>query len=185
MEKNIFERLRAGEAVDMQTPEYADAVAEMMRSATLCHTINNAVPGSEEVKKGMSELFGEGLPDDSSILPPFQVDYACSVRLGHHVFINHSLTMMAAGGIAIGDGTMIGPNVQLLTDNHDLHNRMVLRCKPITIGKNVWIGAGATVLPGVTIGDNAVVGSCAVVTKDVPENAIVVGNPARVIRTIE
>ncbi|MGI6222877.1 MAG: sugar O-acetyltransferase [Prevotella sp.] len=185
MERNIFERLRAGEAVDMQTPEYADAVAEMMRCATLCHTINGAVPGTDEVRRSIAALFGDGMPEDSNILPPFQVDYACSVSLGHHVFINHSLTMMAAGGITIGDGTMIGPNVQLLTDNHDFHNRMVLLCKPINIGKNVWVGAGATVLPGVTIGDNAVVGSCAVVTKDVPENAIVVGNPARVVRTIE
>lgn len=92
--------------------------------------------------------------------------------------------MMSAGGITIGDGTMIAANVQLISNNHDLYERQIITCKPIIIGKNVWIGAGATVLPGITIGDNAVIGAASVVTKDVPADCIVAGNPARFIKRI-
>ena len=76
-------------------------------------------------------------------------------------------------------------NVQLISNNHDLHDRQILICKPVHIGKNAWIGAGATILPGVTVGENAVVAAAAVVTKDVPANAIVGGNPAKLIKMIE
>ena len=79
---------------------------------------------------------------------------------------------------------MIGPNVTVVTDNHDLQNRMVLLCRPVHIGKNVWIGACAGIMPGVTIGDNAVIAGGAVVVKDVEANTVVGGNPARVIKRI-
>ncbi|MBQ3769783.1 MAG: hypothetical protein II866_12450 [Prevotella sp.] len=91
---------------------------------------------------------------------------------------------MAAGGITIEDGVMIGPNVRIVTDNHDFQNRMVLRCKSVHIGRNAWIGVGAIILPGVTIGENAVVAAGAIVTKDVAPNAIVGGNPAKFIKNI-
>ena len=93
--------------------------------------------------------------------------------------------MMSRGGITIEDGAMIAANVQLISNNHDLHDRQILICKPVHIGKNAWIGAGATILPGVTVGGNAVVAAAAVVTKDVPANAIVGGNPAKLIKMIE
>ena len=92
--------------------------------------------------------------------------------------------MMSAGGITIEDGAMIAANVQLISNNHDLYERQIITCKPVHIGKNVWIGAGATILPGVTVGDNAVVGAASVVTKDVAPNTIVAGNPARFIKAI-
>lgn len=92
--------------------------------------------------------------------------------------------MMSAGGITIDDGAMIAANVQLISNNHDLYERQVITCKPVHIGKNAWIGAGATILPGVTVGDNAVVGAASVVTKDVPPDTILAGNPAKLIKTI-
>ena len=92
--------------------------------------------------------------------------------------------MMSAGGITIEDGAMIAANVQLISNNHDLYERQVITCKPVHIGKNAWVGAGATILPGVTIGDNAVVGAGSVVTKDVEANTIVAGNPAKLIKII-
>jgi len=90
---------------------------------------------------------------------------------------------MAAGGIILEEGVMIGPHVSLLTVNHDFNDLQVLLCKPVIIKENAWIGANATILPGVTIGKGAIVGSGSVVTKDVEDNMIVAGNPAKVIRS--
>lgn len=92
--------------------------------------------------------------------------------------------MMSAGGITIDDGAMIAANVQLISNNHDLYERQIITCRPVHIGKNAWIGAGATILPGVTVGDNAVVGAGSVVTRDVEPDTIVAGNPARFIKCI-
>lgn len=93
--------------------------------------------------------------------------------------------MMSAGGITIADGAMIAANVQLISNNHDLYERQIITCRPVHIGRNAWIGAGATILPGVTVGDNAVVGAGSVVTRDVEADTIVAGNPARFIRRID
>ena len=93
--------------------------------------------------------------------------------------------MMSRGGISIEDDVLIAANVQLISNNHDLHDRALLVCKPVRICRNAWIGAGATILPGVMVGENAVVAAGAVVTKDVEPNTIVGGNPARLIRRIE
>lgn len=92
---------------------------------------------------------------------------------------------MARGGIMIEDDVQIAANVQHLSNNHDPYDRQILTCKPIRICRGVWIGAGATVLPGVTIGKHAIVGAASVVTKDVPDYAVVAGNPARVIKMLD
>ena len=114
-----------------------------------------------------------------------QIDKAEQVTIGENVFINHGLTVMAAGSITIEDGVMIGPEAALLTANHDFNNLMVLKCKPIVIKKGAWIGARAIILPGVTVGEGAIVASGAVVTKDVEPRSIVGGNPAKVIKYID
>ncbi len=181
---NIFELLRSGADVDMSTPEYVEAVAHMMHCNGICFKINTTEPEIHKIRPLEEQLFDGGLDATSYIMPPLQVDFACQMKIGRNVFINHSLTCMAAGGITIDDGVMIGPNVRIVTDNHDLQNRMVLRCNPVHICRNAWIGVGAIILPGVTIGENAVVAAGAVVTKDVAPNTIVGGNPAKFIKNI-
>ena len=181
---DIFEQLRSGADVDMATPEYAEAINEMGRCNKICFRINTTEPDMEKIRPLENELFNGGLDATSYIMPPMQIDFGCQMKIGKGVFINHSLTCMAAGGITIDDGVMIGPNVRIVTDNHDFANRMVLRCKPVHIGRNAWIGVGAIILPGVTIGENAVVAAGAVVTKDVAPNTIVGGNPAKFIKSL-
>ena len=91
---------------------------------------------------------------------------------------------MSIGGIEFGNNVQIGPHVTIVTDNHDLANRYVLKCRKVVIGNNVWIGAGVNIMPGVHIGDNAVIAGGAVVTRDVPANTVVGGNPAKVIKQL-
>ena len=181
---DIFKQLSSGSDVNMAAPEYAAAINEMLRSNKICFRINSTEPDMEKIRPMEDELLNGGLDATSYIMPPLQIDFGCQMKVGKGVFVNHSLTCMAAGGITIDDGVMIGPNVRIVTDNHDFENRMVLRCKPVHIGRNAWIGAGATILPGVTVGENAVVAAGAVVTKDVEPNTIVGGNPAKLIKRI-
>lgn len=184
MGKTVFERLRDGDAVDMRSPEYGEAISHMAKTRALCHRANQIGPDLEATRPIINEIFNEPIDETTFISTPFEIDFGCQMTLGKGVFINHSLTVMSAGGVTIGEGTMIGPNVSLLTDNHDMTDKMILICKSINIGKNVWIGAGAMILPGVTISDNAVVGAGAVVTKDVESDTVVAGVPAKFIRHI-
>lgn len=107
------------------------------------------------------------------------------MKIGKNVFINSNMLAMARGGITIEDGVQIAGNVQLLSNNHDPYDLAVLTCKPVVIKEAAWIGAGATILPGVCVGRHAIVGAASVVTKDVPDYAVVVGNPAKVIRMLD
>ena len=116
---------------------------------------------------------------------PLTVVHAHNVKIGRNVVVMNGCLMMSAGGITIDDEALIAANVQLITNNHDLDNRMIITCKPVHIGRKAWIGAGATILPGVTIGENSVVGAGSVVTRNVAPNTIVAGNPARVIKRYE
>ena len=114
-----------------------------------------------------------------------QADPAESRRCAQLCFkINHTMPFMAAGGVTIEDDVLVAANVQLISNNHDLYDHQILTCKPVVLKRNCWIGAGATILPGVTVGENAVVGAGSVVTRDVEANTVVVGNPARVVQTL-
>lgn len=151
----------------------------------LAWQLNNTQPRTPEYEKVQKELFKDHIGQNSNVIAPLQGVCFDRIHIGNNVFINANLLAMARGGITIEDDVQIAANVQLLTNNHDLYDRMVLECKPIVIRKGAWIGAGVTVLPGVEIGKHAVVGAAAVVTKDVPDYAVVVGNPARVIKTLD
>lgn len=123
------------------------------------------------------------------ITPNFFCDYGCNLRLGNDVYFNTNCVVLDSAIVTIGDNTLIGPSCQFYTPIHPLdyksRNTFIETAKPITIGKNCWLGGNVVVLPDVTIGDGCVIGAGSVVTKDIPENSLAVGNPARVIKKIE
>lgn len=165
------------------TLQTAEELALANEQAQLVFRFNHAMPGTEEYQQLMHAIFpamGEG----SRVSAPLSGVRFHNVRIGRNVIVMPGCLMMSAGGITIEDGAMIAANVQLISNNHDLYERQVITCRHVRIGKNAWIGAGATILPGVTIGDNAVVGAASVVTRDVAPDTIVAGNPARVIKHI-
>lgn len=156
-----------------------------MRDVKLVFGINHTMPYTDEYNNLVKELFGDNLGEGSTVMPPLKGVCFDRVKIGNHVMIMPDCLMMSRGGITIDDGAMIAANVQLISNNHDLHDRQLLVCKPVHIGRNAWIGAGATILPGVTVGENAVVAAGAVVTKDVEANTIVGGNPAKFIKNVD
>lgn len=149
--------------------------------------MNNKYHSHEEVRKLFSELTASKIDDSCLILPPFYTEFGKNTKLGKGVFINSCCHFLDNGGIEIGDGVLLGSNVTIVTLNHDFNplTRSNATPKPVKIYKNVWVGTNCTILPGVTIGENAVIGAGSVVTKDIPANAVAVGNPAGVIKYID
>ena len=152
----------------------------------------NNTPDTEDGLKRREEILREAMGtygENLYIIPPIYANCGLTnVHVGKNVVINFNCTFVDDGAIFIGDDCMIGPGCNLATSVHPISPRLrrhkLQYNKPIHIGNNVWFGAGVTVLPGITVGDNAIVGAGSVVTKDVPANAIVAGNPARLIRMI-
>lgn len=143
--------------------------------------LNHTMPYSKEY----DELLNKLIPirgKNVDVRTPIAGVNLQKVKIGNNVIIMNGSLMMASGGITIEDDTMIAANVQLISNNHDLDKRSVITCQPILIKRNCWIGAGATILRGITIGENSVVGAGSVVTKDVPDNVVVAGNPAIIIK---
>jgi acetyltransferase-like isoleucine patch superfamily enzyme len=162
-----------------------EEMAEYMRQAQVLFKLNHTMPYTEEYNALVRELFGDGMGQDVTVLPGLTGVCFDNVRIADGVMIMNNCLMMSRGGITIDEGAMIAANVQLISNNHDLHDRQILICKPVHIGRKAWIGAGATILPGVTVGENAVVAAGAVVTKDVAPNTIVGGNPAKFIKNVD
>ncbi len=182
---DIFEKLKSGEPVNMLSEEYRPVVAELHRADAALFDLNHAKPRTEDWNKAFHELFDGQVPEGLGVFTPTQIDFPKQMTFGKRVFINHNFTAMSIGGIEIGDFVQIGPHVTIVTDNHDFSDRYVLKCRTVVIENNVWIGAGVSIMPGVHIGENAVIAGGAVVTKDVPANTIVGGNPAKVIKKID
>lgn len=161
----------------------AEELALADKHAKLIFKFNHTMPGTADYDSLMHRIFptmGEG----SRVGAPLTAIRPHCVHIGKNVVVMPGCLMMSAGGITIEDGALIAANVQLISNNHDLYERQIITCRPIHIGKKAWIGAGATILPGVTVGENAVVGAASVVTKDVAPDTIVAGNPARFIKRI-
>lgn len=184
MQDDIFTRLRNGEMV---LPD--DSQVHLLRESSfqtreLLLQLNQS-KNVEEIQNYLHQITGEE-NNSVAIFTPIYINYGKNLKIGKNVFINFNCTFLDLGGITIEDDVLIGPKVSLITENHPLNpeQRQGLICNPILIKKNAWIGANATILPGVTIGENAIVAAGAVVSKDVPDNAIVGGIPAKMIKTI-
>ncbi|WKA49432.1 DapH/DapD/GlmU-related protein [Planococcus liqunii] len=149
--------------------------------------LNGKYHTPEEVQELFSRLTGKPLDPTFALFPPFYTDCGKNIRIGKNVFINSGCRFQDQGGITIGDGSLIGHNAVLATLNHDMdpRKRSTMHPAPITIGKDVWIGANVTVVPGINIGDGAVIAAGAVVTRNVPSNTIAGGVPAKAIKQIE
>ena len=169
--------------IDMRKPEEADP-EEGIRCAQLSFKINHTMPYTEEYDALVKELFMGNIGENSRVMPPVTVVRGNSVKIGKNVVVMNNALFMAAGGITIEDNVLVAANAQLISNNHALYDHAVLTCKPVHLKRNCWIGAGATILPGVTVGENAVVGAGAVVTKDVEANTVVGGNPAKLIKRL-
>ncbi len=172
------------ERVDLRVSN-PEEMEKSNRQTQLMFRLNHTMPRTEEYTEILQELFGNRLGENSYVVAPIQGVCLDKVTIGKNVYINSNSLMMSRGGITIEDEVMIAANVSLLTNNHDPYERQVLTCKPIVIKKAAWIGAGATILPGVTVGKYAIVGAASVVTHDVPDYAVVVGSPAKVIKMLD
>lgn len=174
--------------IHSRTPESAAMVANVKRAMAITARLNRLTfDDAEEIRALFSELIGRKVDESFLLIPPFFTAGGDEIRVGRNVFVNQNCTFYDLGGLDIGDDVMIGPNVSLITTGHPLEpsqRRKVTIGKPIAIERNVWIAAGATIVGGVTVGENSVVAAGSVVTKHVPPNTLVGGNPAKVIRSI-
>ena len=171
----------------LDTAEIARRMDDMSNEARrITFRLNTAYHTPDEVRGLLSRLFGYKVPDSLRVFPPFYTDFGKNITVGENVFINACCHFQDHGGVTLGDGCQIGHNVVFATLNHDPapERRHVTLPAPIVLGRNVWVGSNATILSGVTIGDNAIVAAGAVVTKDVPPDAVVGGVPARFIKSI-
>ncbi|WP_372495228.1 sugar O-acetyltransferase [Micromonospora phytophila] len=180
------ERMLAGEPYIADEPEI---IADLDHAAQLMERFNSS-PATDSRGRlaALRELLGE-LGEGTWIRPPFHCDYGWQIRIGPRGFVNYNAVFLDVAPITIGADVQIGPNAQLLTPTHPVEaeprRNKWEAAKPITIGDNVWLGAGAIVLAGITVGENTVVGAGAVVTRDLPPNVVAVGNPARPVRQLD
>lgn len=185
MINDIFERLKSGEAVRFNDPEYRKIFKASARTIRLSQKLNAAIDITE-IRRILSDIITQPIDNSTTIFTPFHTNFGQFIRLGKEVFINHDCSFLDLGGITIEDEVLIGPKVKLITESHPLKpsDRKSLMVKPILVKKNAWIGAGATILPGVTVGVNSVVAADALVSKDVPDNTVVAGMPSKVIKKL-
>lgn len=183
--QNIYTRLLSGETVFP-----GDKEGHLLREASystigLIQKLNSS-SNPLQIRAILSEIVGYTIDDSTAVFPPFYINYGKHTKIGKNVFINFGCTILDWGGVTIEDNVLIAPNVSLLSEGHPISpkNRHALVPKSIHIKENAWIGANATILQGVTIGKNAIVAAGAVVSSDVPDNSIVGGIPAKILKTI-
>lgn len=154
----------------------------------ICFAYNNTAPSRLSVKKDLLRSLLGKTEGDFTIQAPFWCDYGYNIELGRNFYANHNLVILDGAKVKFGDNVFIAPNCGFHTAGHPVdflrRNKGLEYAWPITVGDNVWIGAGVQVCPGVTIGSNVVIGAGSVVTKNIPDNVVAVGNPCRVLRSI-
>lgn len=185
MNEEIFERMLAGGLIRMDDPQMPALWKAVSHTIQLSAALNTSVT-IEQIRERLSEIIGNEIDKSTTIFIPFYTNFGKHIKIGKNVFINHACTFLDLGGITIEDNVQIGPKVNLITENHPLQpsERKHLNLKSVLIKRNAWIGAAATIMPGVTIGENSVVAAGAVVTKNVPDNTIVGGVPAKILKQI-
>lgn len=185
MSKTEREKMLAGELYSAFDPELQ---ALSLRSRRLSRQFHAIEPGQPEQSRALLREWFDQIGENVWIEPPFFCDYGAHIRLGSNVFFNANCVILDCNYITIGDNTMCGPAVQIYAASHPLIASERIKGPelgfPVTIGKNVWIGGGSIICPGVTIGDNTTIGAGSVVTKDIPANVFAAGNPCRVIREL-
>lgn len=179
-------RFSSGEVIPPTDPAFAVVMPIVGETLRLIGKLN-ASGDIAEARKILSQIFDQEIDENTTVFPPFTTNFGRFTQIGKQVFINHGCSFLDLGGITIEDEVLIGPQVKLVTENHPLDpaTRKGLITKPILIKRNAWIGAGATILPGVTVGENSIVAAGAVVSKEVPDNTVVGGVPARVLKSIK
>ena len=183
--KDIFERMQAGESIPFDDPQYHRIFEAVSRTIKLSAELN-ASTDIDQARELLGEIIGSPLDMTTTVFVPFHTNFGRFIRLGKNIFINHACSFLDLGGITIEDDVMIGPRVNIISEGHPVEpeNRKVLVLNSVLIKRNAWIGAAVTILPGVTVGENSVVAAGALVTKDVPDNTVVAGVPARVIKLL-
>lgn len=180
-----LEKLDAGLEYDFWD---ASINARKLHAIAVCAKLN-AIPVTEEARReaAIRELFGS-VGSNPTVLPVFNCDNGKNIHVGKNFLANYNVTILDIAPVTIGNYVMIGPNTLITTVNHPLSARKrrehIGQAKPITIGRDVWIGGNCTILPGINIGNNVVIAAGAVVTKDVPDNCVVGGVPAKMIQPI-
>ncbi|KAA3448035.1 maltose acetyltransferase [Mesorhizobium sp. SARCC-RB16n] len=178
------DKMLAGESYDVLDPYL---VSQRSKVRDLCQSLNSSKAEDEHLRRNICrDIFAKG-GDTVYIQPPFFCDYGSNIELGAQVFFNFNCIVLDACRVRIGDFALFGPGVQILTPMHPLDaalRRKQLYGKPVEIGSDVWVGAGAIILPGVTIGSGTVIGAGSIVTRDIPAGVFAAGNPCRVIREI-
>ena len=180
------EKMLAGELYDANYNK--DLIKEREKVKDLCYEYNQLKPSKhDDQRKIMKKILGK-TKEKFWIEPPFMCDYGYNIEIGENFYSNHNLIILDANKVKFGDNVFIAPNCGFYTAGHPLdyeqRNQGLEYAKPIEIGNNVWIGGNVVVLPGVTIGDNCVIGAGSILTKDIPENSVAVGNPCKVIKKL-
>ncbi len=182
---NIRERMKSGKLYFCTDAELA---REQLECLDKLYDFNHSRPSDMTRRMEILKSILAEMGDNVYIEPPLHANWGRNTHVGNNVYANFNLTLVDDTDIFIGDSVMFGPNVVLATAGHPvdpaLRRKVAQFNLPITIGNNVWIGAGALVMPGITIGDNSIIGAGSVVTKDIPPNVVAVGNPCKVLREI-
>lgn len=182
---DIFKRLKSGQAVAMDDPDY-HLLGEAVNDTLSLLKRLNASEDADEVRRWLTQIIGSEVDKSTTVFPPFHTNFGKFIRLGRNVFVNHACSFLDLGGITLEDGVMVGPRVNITSETHpvSVSQRKTLVPGAVLIKSGAWIGVGATILPGVTIGENAVLAAGAVVAADVPDNSVVGGVPAKVIKRL-
>lgn len=184
-DKSIWTQMVSGLEYDASHPQL---ISRLEATRAKIHELNQLHPSQQLLQHEILDSLLGSHGHNYHFNQPFRCDYGCNIFIGENFFANFNLTILDEAQVKIGSNCFIGPNVSIYTACHPLEplrrNQLIEWAEPVTIGNNVWIGGSSTILPGVSIGNNVVIGAGSVVTKDFPDNVVIAGNPAKIIKRI-